>query len=79
MMDASLFAKGNAVNSPVQKTSPPSQTFASYFEALDVAKKEIITHGLVVQAEFNSVCAVEYLKAHNIDGDMIRQVLSPRA
>jgi hypothetical protein len=78
MMESSLFAKGNAVKSHAQKYNPQPQTFASRFESLDVAQKEIITRGLDVQAEFNTVCAVEYLKAHDIDGDVIQHVLLPR-
>ncbi len=66
------------MKSHVQKTHPQPQTFASYFESLDVAQQEIVARGLDVQAEFNTVCAVEYLKAHDIDGDVIHHVLLPR-
>ena len=66
------------MKSPVQKSHSPSQTFASCFEALDIAQKEIVSQGLDVQAAFNSICAVEYLKSHNIDGDVIRHALLPR-
>jgi hypothetical protein len=79
MMVSSTTVKGQAVKSLIEHVNTPSQTFASGYDALDVFQKKIVSHGLDVQAEFNTVCAVEYLKAHDIDGDVIQQVLSPRA
>ena len=67
------------MKSLIEHANIPSQTFASHYDALDVFQQKIVNQGLDVQAEFNTVCAVEYLKAHDIDGDVIRQVLSPRA
>jgi hypothetical protein len=79
MVVSSTTVKGKAVNSLIEHTNTPSPTFASFYDALDISQKKIISHGLDVQAEFNTVCAVEYLKAHDIDGAVIQQVLSPRA
>ncbi len=45
------------------------------FGGLDAAQKNIVNHGLDVQAEFNTVCAVEYLKSYDIDAEVIERVL----
>ncbi len=36
----------------------------------------IVQQGIVVQAGFGSVSAIEYLKAHNIDSKVISRVLT---
>ena len=79
MVVSSITVKGKTVNSLIEHTNTPSPAFASIYDALDVSQKKIVSHGLDVQAEFNTVCAVEYLKAHDIDGDVIQQVLRSRA
>jgi hypothetical protein len=57
------------------QTDGSSQTSASYLDVLDASKIDIVRRGLNVQAEFNTVCAFEYLKSYNIDSDVIQQVL----
>ncbi len=44
-------------------------------DGLDVAQRSIVNQGLDIQAEFNTMCAFEYLKAHDIDADVIERVL----
>lgn len=35
----------------------------------------IVNQGISVQASFNTVCAVEYMKSHNVDPEVIERVL----
>ncbi|MES2741225.1 MAG: hypothetical protein V4754_09750 [Pseudomonadota bacterium] len=37
--------------------------------------QEIVNQGIAVQSSFNTVCAIEYLKSHNIDVEVIKRVL----
>ncbi len=57
------------------QTDVLSQKFRPNLEGLDRAQRDIVHHGLAVQAEFNTVCAVEYLKSYDIDAEMIERVL----
>jgi hypothetical protein len=36
---------------------------------------DVINRGVLVQSSFNTVCAIEYLKSHNIDPQVIERVL----
>jgi hypothetical protein len=36
---------------------------------------QIVDRGLMVQSSFNTVCAIEYLKSHNVDPQVIERVL----
>jgi hypothetical protein len=35
----------------------------------------VVERGISVQASFNTVCAIEYLKSHNVDPEVIERVL----
>ena len=35
----------------------------------------VVDRGILVQSSFNTVCAIEYLKSHNIDPQVIERVL----
>ena len=39
------------------------------------ASSAIVNRGIMVQASFNTVCAIEYMKSHNIDPHVIERVL----
>ncbi|WP_342113184.1 hypothetical protein [Pseudoduganella sp. OTU4001] len=41
----------------------------------DVARSEIVDRGIEVQASFSTLCAVEYMKSHNIPPAIIQRVL----
>ncbi|MES2324318.1 MAG: hypothetical protein V4633_18850 [Pseudomonadota bacterium] len=41
----------------------------------DLRKRDIVNHGISVQECSNTVAAIEYLKAHDIDADVIERVL----
>ena len=35
----------------------------------------VVDRGIMVQSSFNTVCAIEYMKSHNIDPQVIERVL----
>ncbi|WP_229260047.1 hypothetical protein [Duganella aquatilis] len=35
----------------------------------------VVNRGILVQSSFNTVCAIEYLKSHNVDPKVIERVL----
>jgi len=41
----------------------------------DEESSAVIDRGIVVQNSFNTVCAIEYLKSHNVDPEVIERVL----
>lgn len=60
-------AKPQDLHSPV--ITEPFQT------RVDLACQSAVDQALLVQASFNSVCAIEYLKAHDVDARVIERVL----
>jgi len=41
----------------------------------NAACSAIVNRGIQVQSSFNTVCAIEYLKSHNVDPQVIERVL----
>lgn len=41
----------------------------------DERSHQIVDKGISVQSSFNTICAVEYLKSHNVDAEVIERVL----
>ncbi|MYM66876.1 hypothetical protein GTP45_08545 [Pseudoduganella sp. FT55W] len=41
----------------------------------DLASSAVIERGITVQNSFNTVCAIEYLKSHNVNPKVIERVL----
>ncbi|HEX5344930.1 MAG TPA: hypothetical protein VFX55_20715 [Duganella sp.] len=41
----------------------------------DQASSAAVERGITVQASFNTVCAIEYLKSHNVHPNVIERVL----
>ena len=35
----------------------------------------VVNRGILVQTNFNTVCAIEYMKSHNVDPQVIERVL----
>jgi len=57
---------------------PPEGAFMDLLQFLprvDSARSEIVDRGIEVQASLNTLCAVEYLKSHNIASHIIQRVL----
>ncbi|MCE3261035.1 MAG: hypothetical protein K0R43_114 [Pseudoduganella sp.] len=46
-----------------------------YVPRVDLARSEIVDRGIEVQASFSTLCAVEYMKSHNISSAVIQRVL----
>lgn len=46
-----------------------------YRQRLDEARRNVVNQGIQVQSSFNTVCAIEYLKSHNVDARIIERVL----
>lgn len=45
------------------------------YQRLDLHRRDIVNHGISVQESSNTVSAIEYLKSHDIDPDVIERVL----
>lgn len=54
------------------EAAPPASLFQPRHNA---ACSAIVNRGIQVQSSFNTVCAIEYLKSHNIDPKVIERVL----
>jgi len=35
----------------------------------------VVNRGILVQTSFNTICAIEYMKSHNVDPQIIERVL----
>ncbi|MYN03335.1 hypothetical protein GTP41_14660 [Pseudoduganella sp. DS3] len=46
-----------------------------YTPRVDLARCEIVDRGIEVQASFSTLCALEYMKSHNIPPQIIQRVL----
>ena len=46
-----------------------------FLPRVDAARSEIVDRGIEVQASFSTLCAVEYMKSHNIAPHIIQRVL----
>jgi hypothetical protein len=46
-----------------------------HYERLDVKRRDIVNHGISVQESSNTMAALEYLRAHDIDASVIERVL----
>lgn len=45
-------------------------------QRVDEHSRNVVDQGVRVQASLNTVCALEYLKSHNVDPGVIERVLS---
>jgi hypothetical protein len=41
----------------------------------DEASSAVVERGITVQTSFNTMCAIEYLKSHNVQPSVIERVL----
>lgn len=51
---------------------PPANLFQP---RQDQASSAVVERGILVQTSFNTVCAIEYMKSHNVDPRIIERVL----
>ncbi|SDG53058.1 hypothetical protein SAMN05216320_105105 [Duganella sp. OV458] len=54
------------------EATPPVSVFKP---RQDEASSAIVERGIVVQNSFNTVCAIEYMKSHNVRPQVIERVL----
>jgi hypothetical protein len=60
--------------SPLQMLCSPVIT--KPFQArVDRERQNVVDQALAVQSSFNTICAIEYLKSHNVDSKVIERVL----
>jgi hypothetical protein len=45
------------------------------YQRIDLRRRDIVNHGISVQESGNTVSAIEYLKSHDIDPQVIERVL----
>ena len=45
------------------------------YQRQDMRRRDIVNHGISVQESSNTMSAIEYLKSHDIDPDVIERVL----
>jgi hypothetical protein len=45
------------------------------YQRQDSRRRDIVNHGISVQESSNTMSAIEYLKAHDIDASVIERVL----
>ncbi|HEV7816320.1 MAG TPA: hypothetical protein VGP06_14620 [Janthinobacterium sp.] len=64
------------MNAPtLQAYGPPEPDTELYQQRVDERGHHIVNKGISVQSSFNTVCAIEYLKSHNINAEVIERVL----
>ena len=62
-------------------STPPQQAYRSEPETelspqrIDERSRQIVNKGISVQSSFSTICAIEYLKSHNVDAEVIERVL----
>ncbi len=56
---------------------PGTDTFAAHprYQRADLERRDIVNHGIFVQQNRNTMSALEYLKAHDIDPQVMARVL----
>ena len=45
------------------------------YERIDLRRRDVVNHAISVQESSNTMAAIEYLKAHDIDAQVIERVL----
>ncbi|KQN77119.1 hypothetical protein F8197_13480 [Duganella sp. FT27W] len=46
-----------------------------HYQRSDSHSSAIVERGIIVQSTFNTVCAIEYLRSHNVQPQIIERVL----
>ena len=47
----------------------------AFRQRIDDARHKIVEQGISVQSRCSSICAIEYLKSHDVDAEVIERVL----
>nr|WP_315393550.1 hypothetical protein [uncultured Duganella sp.] len=62
----------NALLAPRAENAPASRLDQ---QRHDEQSSAVVDRGLIVQSSFNTICAIEYMKSHNVDPQVIERVL----
>lgn len=62
------------MNVMLAESQEPAST-ASYRQRRDEESSAAVDRGILVQTSFNTVCAIEYMKSHNVAPQVIERVL----
>ncbi len=64
------------MNTPRLLQAPAAPVASTLFhERLNQELRQVVDMGISVQANFNTICAIEYLKSYNVDAGLIERVL----
>ncbi len=63
------------MNVSIVSTPASPELETSYHQRLDEQCRAVVDRGILVQNSFNTICAIEYLKSHNVDPQVIERVL----
>lgn len=63
------------MNVSLVSTPASSQLADPYQQRVDEQCCAVVDRGILVQSSFNTICAIEYLKSHNVDPQVIERVL----
>jgi len=65
----------NFLTPPPQHRRASGTTLDERTQRSDDVRHMIVNQGISVQSSANTVCAVEYMKSHNVDAEIIERVL----
>ncbi|MES3024229.1 MAG: hypothetical protein V4857_21895 [Pseudomonadota bacterium] len=63
------------MNRNTQDTLGALEIAQAQYERRDTARRDIVDYGILVQESRNTMSALEYLRAHDIDPEVIARVL----
>ncbi|PWF41745.1 hypothetical protein [Massilia glaciei] len=58
-----------------RNTAGASEVAQAQYERRDIARRDIVDYGILVQESRNTMSALEYLRSHDIDPEVIARVL----
>ena len=62
----------NALLSPRLESVPKNDVSQ---QRHDERSSAVVERGIIVQSSFNTICAIEYMKSHNVSPQVIERVL----
>ena len=66
----------NASLAPIREIASSADfTESTTQQRRDVRIRAVVERGITVQSSFNTICAIEYMKSHNVAPQIIERVL----
>ena len=66
----------NALLAPSRQSAPSADlSQSSTQQRRDERISAVVERGIIVQSSFNTICAIEYMKSHNVAPHVIERVL----